>query len=981
MTSLLCSICITAYLAIIHIEAVSVDIEPRWGQAAVVINDALYIHGGKTDPYNSYSYTSAPNTNDTLYLPLISSFDASAPPWQLLDPSLDQSSTSSPALAWHTISPFNSSNFLLFGGQPGPNSAVVLTDAADSVYLADVSDDLLPLWTSEPVAWAEEPIRRIHHSETATPSSLIYIVGGERADDSGIAFSEHYVFNPSAPSFTLLPSDGSPPDITGHASVLLPNGTLLVFGGYQPSLSMLLPFSTIWTLDTTTQAPSWTSASVSSASLPSPRRAFAATTISGGMVLIQGGSDAVLQNNFEDGWILDPSQNPMVWTQVQALSQVGARRDHTAVSSGDQVIFCFGYGGSQASSATLYIFDLVTGAFTSLFNPPSSATSTQTAPLSSHTSQYPPSSTSNKHGSSAPRPTATSSSNSGNPTGNDGGDKSDRDSAHRTVAIAVGSTMAALGLFLIAGAGAYYVKRRRGGGNTEFRRLLGSDEYDDGESEHLANSIPVAGPPTLRSRHGWEFGILDSIGLAAALGTIGTRHIPERKDILADEDTREFAPWYHDRSRESTMDRAWSIRSIIPSLRRSRDPSIGSIGNRSWSEKADPFSDEVGLVGGELQASHAGHSASSNRRQQSYISNRSYHDPFVDPIQEDVDEGDEQHNSVSDQPYLHPIPQQLPALRTILPLSVDPSLSPLSENPSHSTLNDTSNSVSSRTAHSPIDTGSNTTSRTSFDPPKSLLPFSSSFGGVKRSDSWWSRFARTSFLDRRSSVSSRGVPEFRDPNPPPRLHAIEESARGASVDHTQSGASGTESSSSSSVARRASVLQGSHNKSLSSVRTTDTAAIERMAQTMDVAHLMRSDSRRTSSTTTTMSSIDPRPVSWLGDDCGVGSGQTFSSPVDMTDAEGPVRQVDGCHSTPLSPSSIVHPPTKRVPSASSGAVAAMIQEFERRQSNDSEAAIDARQPTKHRMSSRSVNYGLVPRQSLFVANPDHRTSSSDDTSS
>ena len=70
--------------------------------------------------------------------------------------------------------------------------------------------------------------------------------------------------------------------------------------------------------------------------------AFAAALLDDGGILIHGGSDADLQTNFADGWILDTSQSTMGWTQVEALSQLGARRDHFAVPQGDLVLFGFG---------------------------------------------------------------------------------------------------------------------------------------------------------------------------------------------------------------------------------------------------------------------------------------------------------------------------------------------------------------------------------------------------------------------------------------------------------------------------------------------------------------------------------------------------------------------------------------------------------------------------------------------------------------
>jgi len=70
--------------------------------------------------------------------------------------------------------------------------------------------------------------------------------------------------------------------------------------------------------------------------------AFAAVSLDNGGILIHGGSDARLQTNFADGWILDISQSTMSWSQVEALSQLGARRDHFAARQGDQVLFGFG---------------------------------------------------------------------------------------------------------------------------------------------------------------------------------------------------------------------------------------------------------------------------------------------------------------------------------------------------------------------------------------------------------------------------------------------------------------------------------------------------------------------------------------------------------------------------------------------------------------------------------------------------------------
>jgi hypothetical protein len=192
----------------------------RWGQAVAVINDALFVYAGKTDEFDSYSYASAPNTNDVIYLSLSSSFSAGSPPWQLVSSSVDATTSQGPSLAWGTLSKLDSSSILLFGGQPGPNSPTVIVGAADSAAILDVKSPTSPTWILEPTAWATEPIRRVRHSAVTSPSGSVFIVGGEKADGSNTAFSDHYIFNPAVPSFTLLPSNG-PPGVYGHASVLL----------------------------------------------------------------------------------------------------------------------------------------------------------------------------------------------------------------------------------------------------------------------------------------------------------------------------------------------------------------------------------------------------------------------------------------------------------------------------------------------------------------------------------------------------------------------------------------------------------------------------------------------------------------------------------------------------------------------------------------------------------------------------------------
>ena len=316
----------------------------RWGQAAALVEQTLYIHGGRTDPYNQYSYSAAPPNNDLLALSLDSSFNTSSPPFDYVGGCSNCSSSSGPAVAWHTLTPFNVTGLLLFGGDPGPNSQTVLPDRNDSSVLLSTSSPLDPVWDFETEGWAGEPMRRIYHSAVAA-QGRVWVVGGEKADDSGSAFSQHYVFDPSGPTFSTLPTPNSPPDITGHQSVVLSDGTMLVFGGYSPSQKSLIPFTTVWALNTAQGDDlSWSTVSISTSSVPPPRRNFVATPLDNGKVLIHGGADATLQNSLSDGWVLDTTQSPMVWANVTALTQLGPRRDHFAVGVGSVAIIGFGKG-------------------------------------------------------------------------------------------------------------------------------------------------------------------------------------------------------------------------------------------------------------------------------------------------------------------------------------------------------------------------------------------------------------------------------------------------------------------------------------------------------------------------------------------------------------------------------------------------------------------------------------------------------------
>ncbi|KAK0193809.1 hypothetical protein F5146DRAFT_977040 [Armillaria mellea] len=1001
---LLSSVCILSFL--LEYEVAAYTAVPRWGQAVAVLNDCLFVHGGKTDEYNSYSYRQAPANSDLLYLSLSSSFNLTSPPWELISSASETSTSQGPAVAWHTLSGLNSSSMLLFGGLPATNSATVLINRADSSWMLDVYALSEPNWEQEVLAWAGQPTRRIHHSTITSTSGQVYIIGGEMADGSEVALTEHYVFDPDSQSFTQLPSTNGPSDITGHSSVILSNGTMLVFGGYSQSQDLLFPFSTIWTLDTTASTLSWNQIFLSTNTLPNPRRAFASTSIEGNKVVIQGGSDASLQTAYHDGWILDLSQDSPSWVEVDALMQVGARYDHFAVPIGSSVMFGFGYGSSGPFATNILIYDYSSGTFASDFSLLSSSPgTTQTMPGSSQTSNPHPTGTGaspSSTGSVGVDPSSTTNSDPSDPTGGGGGggtapNGGDNANSDRTTAIALGTTFGVLGLTAGCVIIVYYVRHRKGNPSTGQRFMALHNDTEDGEdSPQHDRHLPLANGFGERRRHSRDTGwtILRSIGLAGVMpASVSARHNPERRDMLADEDAQDFASWYEKRWRDGTGS-SWSLRSILGGgRRRSQEPSAASSLRVPWREKYDPFSDDTVLMGDvEPEVMNAGPSRPAARRQTSNVStmsSNSFVDPFADPIHEDKPERYHDLDSMEDILEMPPPARfkLLPlSIQTVLPVStISHALSPVTEtsrlsigDPSTPSIHTNSNSHEHNL--SPFDSASGMTSRTSYDPSRSPGQRTSSLIAsvptqpMRRSDSWWARFSRTSLLDRRNSDASKRVSlDFRDPNPPPRLVAIEESTHSATSTSPEADNS-TGFNRSSSVrpgSRRVSRVYGVHGKSSSSLRTADSELIERMVGTMDVAQRVRTGSHRTRESTGTRGD-HPLVTSPSG---------MLSWDITRSSNDPPSRSL-----TPPLGSLILTSPSAVSPESGGAkqplrreSVAARVQAYERRMSHDGELPDITLKEERAKHRSQVVDYGLVPRPSLFVANPDHRLASSGDS--
>jgi hypothetical protein len=552
-----------------------------------------------------------------------------------------------------------------------------------------------------------------------------------------------------------------------------------------------------------------------------------------------------------------------------------------------------------------------------------------------------------------------------------------------TTAIAVGTVVGVLALVAGALAAGYYVKNHRQYPTRDRFHLLGGEGSEDGDGVRMASVTPtVFVQEKPRSRpSGWFTGnkkeTINQTGMGPVLHDTG----PHRRDMFVDEDTREFGDLAYGVSREDSGS-SWSLHSMGAAM-----SSIG-VGVRGiWSgqnnddiDSSDPF------LGGDIAAVRP-----HGRRQSSYASTlRSYHDPFEDhPIEEaarfeqvDADESTRL-TSVNDV-----------SSRTTLPSTFGlHTLAPLTEQSSR-TSDPTSSSSSQAYPSSPLDSLPNSSFASYEYKPQRRSSIINSApvprAPIRRSESWWTRLGRTSLRDRKSPEKSSKPFEIRDPHPAPRLvPIIEASTHSNSPSFPES-------------QEQRSVFGPEHRKSVSSLRTMRTAdsdAIERMGG-MDV--VQRGGSHGSYQTTRSSghdssdrdaSQAIHRPLSTVassglsgGSQSQTDEAKTVESPVDMMASD--LSQMDSASDTSMLSAKGSSAPYR--PISSRNDVLGRVHAYERRLSENEAVSSPGSPISSHARNTRkreevppknlvTINYGLAPRPSLFVANPDHKAGPSSDS--
>ncbi|KAJ9117614.1 hypothetical protein QFC22_004464 [Naganishia vaughanmartiniae] len=336
-----------------------------------------------------YSYSSAPNTGETVVLDCSNT-------WTTTDANekwIVVGDGGGPEVAWHTMDLLGE-RVLVFGGDGGVtmpiqtrNDSTWLINLASSTPITSANSSTMSYGQQ---TTSDQPIRKIYSATSASPDhQTIYPTGGEKADGSGLGYKETWSVTISSQQIvTYKELPPLPTDLVHHQSILLSNGTLLLLGGYIPSTSSFLPMSEAYMLDTSdTQDALWRTVAFHTSSQPAARRGHTASLIAAQdgteQILLIGGTSSSNPSAsasgqgevLEDIWILDPARGE--WREISGNEQVntgkrqegpgkretrdvlgkrgevagpGARYDHIAQVIGGQIVV---FGGKFSPSLSL----------------------------------------------------------------------------------------------------------------------------------------------------------------------------------------------------------------------------------------------------------------------------------------------------------------------------------------------------------------------------------------------------------------------------------------------------------------------------------------------------------------------------------------------------------------------------------------------------------------------------------------------------
>jgi N-acetylneuraminic acid mutarotase len=191
---------------------------------------------------------------------------------------------------------------------------------------------------------------RQDHTATLLPNGKVLVAGGYTGGNNGVDLASAELYDPASGAWTATGSLALARSF--HSATLLPNGEVLVVGGYSQISSAELydPASGTWT---------------ATGSLAAGRYGHTATLLPNGKVLVTGGFSGTNFDVLSSAELYDPDSG--TWTATASLAT--ARAFHTATLLPDgRVLIAGGDTTSSGSLASAEMYDPMTGTWSATGN-------------------------------------------------------------------------------------------------------------------------------------------------------------------------------------------------------------------------------------------------------------------------------------------------------------------------------------------------------------------------------------------------------------------------------------------------------------------------------------------------------------------------------------------------------------------------------------------------------------------------------------
>jgi N-acetylneuraminic acid mutarotase len=179
--------------------------------------------------------------------------------------------------------------------------------------------------------------RRARHTATLLPNGKVLVAGGYDWNSSSTRASAE-LYNPATGTWT--PTGNLTEPRSDHTATLLHGGKVLVTGGRNQAGNSAIPSAELYDPSTGTWTPT--------GSLAGGRAYHTATLLASNRVLVTGGSDG--NGSLATAELYDPTSGN--WTSTGSLRQ--ARADHTAILLPDTRVLIAGGGSNDSRTAELY---------------------------------------------------------------------------------------------------------------------------------------------------------------------------------------------------------------------------------------------------------------------------------------------------------------------------------------------------------------------------------------------------------------------------------------------------------------------------------------------------------------------------------------------------------------------------------------------------------------------------------------------------